>query len=146
MMANIEASLFKGDNNWALMLDPDGFIAEGPGWNIFLVKDGVLYTSEPRNCLLGVSRGVALQLAAQLGIPLRETNLGRYEALCADEIFCTASSFCLVHAIAFEDQELSPSPGPVYQRLLEAWKQYVGIDFVQQAKDYHAALEAWKTR
>ena len=42
MMANIEASLFKGDNNWALMLDPDGFIAEGTGDNFLIVKDSVL--------------------------------------------------------------------------------------------------------
>ena len=44
LMANIEAGQAKGDNNWALLLDPEGFIAEGSGDNFFIVKDGVVIT------------------------------------------------------------------------------------------------------
>lgn len=133
----------RGQGLWALLVDPDGFVTEGTGCNVFAVQDGKLRTPEPRNILKGVSRKVTLQLAEKLGIPAEETNLTVDDLLAADEIFCTASSFCLVHAICFEDKELSASPGPVFQRLVEAWKEYVGLDFIQQARDYQAALESW---
>ena len=114
------------------------------GSHRFHSHDGILSTPEPRNILKGVSRKVTLRLAAELGIETRETNLTVDDLRAADEIFCTASSFCLVHATAFEDREFTPTPGPVFERLTEAWKDYVGLDFVQQARDYHAALDAWK--
>ena len=50
-MANIEASDFKGENNWALMLDPDGFIAEGSGNNLFIIKNNKVISPEGRNML-----------------------------------------------------------------------------------------------
>ena len=144
MMAQLQAQRM-GGGQWPVMLDPDGFIAEGPGWNIFLVKDGVLYTSEPRNCLLGVSRGVVLQLAAQLGIPLRETNLGRYEALCADEMFCTATTYSLVHAVSFEGQTVGDGqPGPIFRKITKAWQEMVGVDFVAQAHSYAERVDMWE--
>ena len=54
--ANMEAALFKGENNWALMLDNDGYIAEGSGDNFFIVKDGAVISPEGRNMLRGISR------------------------------------------------------------------------------------------
>ncbi len=135
-----------GDGVWPVLLDPDGFLAEGPGWNIFLVKDGALYTSEPRNILLGVSRAATMQLARELGIEVREKNLGRLEALDADEIFCTATTFCLVHAVSFEGQALgAASPGPLFKRLRAAWQEHVGLDFVAQAHSYAQRLPEWES-
>ena len=55
-MANIEASEMKEKNNWALMLDPDGFVAEGSGTNFLIVKDGKVISPEGRNMLRGISR------------------------------------------------------------------------------------------
>ena len=134
-----------GAGIWPVMLDPDGFLAEGPGWNIFLVKDGVVFSPEPRNCLLGVSRGNVLTLAERLEIPVRQANLGRYEALQADEIFCTSTTYCICHAVEFEGQTVGDgSPGPVFQRLQAAWKEQVGVDFVAQAEDYAQRLAAWR--
>ena len=136
-----------GAGLWPILLDTDGFLAEGAGCNIFLVKDGVVYTPEPRNILLGVSRATVLELAQQLGIESRETNLGRYEALMADEIFCTASTYCMVHATEFEGQQIGDGqPGPIFTRLINAWKELAGIDFVAQARDYHQRLPAWEQR
>ena len=134
-----------GAGRWPVLLDPDGFLAEGPGWNIFLVRNGELLTPEPRNILLGVSRATTIELARESGIPVRETNLGRYEALQADEIFCTATTYALVHATTFEGQTIGDGkPGPIFNQLLEAWKQSVGIDFVAQARDYAERLPAWE--
>ena len=56
LMANIEASLFKGENNWPLMLDTDGYIAEGSGDNFFIVKNNTVISPEGRNMLRGISR------------------------------------------------------------------------------------------
>src|SRR5204862_501439 len=115
------------------------------GWNIFLVKSGTLYTPEPRNILLGVSRSTTLELAHQLGIPVRETNLGRYEALRADEMFCTATTYSLVHAASFEGQSVGDGkPGPIFLKPLEGWKRLAGVDFVAQAKEYAQGLPAWE--
>jgi branched-chain amino acid aminotransferase len=145
-MANLQAARM-GAGRWPLLLDPDGFLAEGPGWNIFLVKHGVLFSPESRNILLGVSRGMILEQAQQLGIPVRETNLGRYEALMADEMFCTATTYGMVHAATFEGQSIGGgSPGPIFRRLLEAWKSAVGVDFVAQSQEYAARLPEWERR
>jgi branched-chain amino acid aminotransferase len=136
-----------GSGRWPVLLDPDGFLAEGPGWNIFLVKGGVLFSPEPRNILLGVSRAMTIELAAKAGIEVREANLGRFEALTADEIFCTATTYALVHAATFEGQPVGDGRGgPVFRRLLEAWKQAAGVDFVAQARDYAARLPEWERR
>ena len=143
-MAQLQARRM-GEGSWALLLDPDGFIAEGPGWNIFLVKDNVIYTPEPRNILQGVSRAMTIELAEKLRIPVRESNLGRYEALQADEIFTTSTPHCLVHASTFEGQVVGDGkPGPVFERLMEAWKELVGLDFVAQARAYESRMDEWE--
>ncbi len=143
-MAELQAARCSA-GDWPVLLDPDGFLAEGPGWNIFLVKDGVIFTPEPRNILLGVSRGTILDLARELGIEVREANLGRYEAALADEIFCSATTYCLVHATSFEGQPVGDGrPGPVFQRLTKAWKDLVKLDFVEQARDYRRRLPQWE--
>ena len=76
-MANIEVSQVKGDNNWALLLDPDGFITEGTGDNFFIVKNGKIITPEGRNILRGISRDYIFELAEELNIPCRK----KYRAL-----------------------------------------------------------------
>jgi len=136
-----------GADVWPLMLDPDGYIAEGPGWNVMLVKNGELLSPEPRNILQGVSRDVSRDLAGQLGIPMRETNLAVYDALQADEIFCTATTYCLVHAVSFEGRTIGDGrPGPVFSRLMDAWKKLAGVDFVAQAHSYSDILADWEAR
>ena len=75
MMANIQTSEFPGENNWPLLLDPDNFVAEGSGDNFFIVKNNILYTPEPRNILVGISRNYIFELADELGISYNETNL-----------------------------------------------------------------------
>ena len=143
-IANLQAARM-GNGLWPCLLDPDGFLAEGTGWNVFLVKDGTVYSPEPRNMLRGVSRAVTMELAGELGIPVVETNLGRYEALQADEIFTTGTTSSIIWVRSFEGQTVSDGkPGPVHQRLLEAWKQRAGIDFVAQAKSYQGRLDAWE--
>ena len=134
----------RSGNRWPIMLDTDGFLAEGPGWNIFLVKDGILYTPEGRNVLLGVSRATVIELAVHLGVEVREVNLGRYEALMADEMFTTSTPYCMVHVRSFEGQDVGDgTAGPIFTKIINAWKESVGVDFVAQAQIYAERLPQW---
>ena len=65
-MASLQAA--RMGNVWPVMLDTDGFLTEGTGWNLFLVRGGKIYSPEPRNILLGVTRRVTIELADKLGI------------------------------------------------------------------------------
>ena len=141
-MALLQADRVGG--KWPVLLDPDGYLAEGPGWNLFLVKKGVLYTPEPRNILQGVSRDATIELSERLGINVVQTNLGRYEALMADEIFCTSTTFNLIHAATIDGQTIGTAkPGPIFKKLMAGWKEMVGLDFVRQAKVYAERLPKW---
>ncbi|MDF2446270.1 MAG: branched-chain amino acid aminotransferase [Moraxellaceae bacterium] len=76
----------------ALLLDPEGYVAEGSGENIFLVKDGVLYTPEVTSCLNGITRNAAITLANDLGIKVVEKRITRDEVYIADEAFFTGTA------------------------------------------------------
>ena len=142
-MANIEASNWKGKNNWALLLDPDGFIAEGTGDNIFFVKNGVVYTPEPRNILLGISRAYIFDLCEELGIKCVEKNLETYDAYTADESFMTATPFCLLPVTHFNGSKVGDGKmGKITQKLHDQWSKNVGVNIFQQIRDYSTECQA----
>lgn len=141
-MANIEVSLFKGDNNWALLLDPDGFIAEGTGDNFFIVKNGVIITPEGRNVLRGISRDFIFELAEKLSLHCIEKNIEPYDVYTADEAFMTGTPFCLLPVTSLNNVEIGDGVlGPVTKRLLETWSTIVGLDIVQQIKAFNLEIE-----
>ena len=76
----------------ALLLDVDGFVAEGSGENFFLVRDGVIYTPELTSALDGITRATIAQLAKDLGIEMRERRITRDEVYVADEAFFTGTA------------------------------------------------------
>lgn len=114
VMARIEAVESGFDE--AVLLDVRGFVAEAPGENIFVVKDGVLRTPNAHNVLDGITRKVVLEIAEQEGIPAEEADLTLYDLYTADECFLT-SSFSRVHAVAEVDGRPIPAPGPITTRL-----------------------------
>lgn len=135
LQANVEVSHYKGKNAWALLRDPSGFLTEGTGANFFLVKDGCLYTPEPRNILRGISRQYVMELATDLKIPVYERNLEAYDLMTADEAFFTATPFCMLPATRFTGRPLGQGgPGPVFQRLLAEWSVRVGVDIAAQVR------------
>ena len=79
VMARIEAVESGFDE--AILLDVRGFVAEAPGENVFVVKDGVLKTPKPHNVLDGITRKVVLEIAEREGIPAEEADLTLYESL-----------------------------------------------------------------
>ncbi|MEA2102929.1 MAG: branched-chain amino acid transaminase, partial [Thermodesulfobacteriota bacterium] len=76
----------------AIMLDPQGYVAEGSGENIFFVKDGVLFTPPATSVLPGITRDMVFRLAADQGIDVREENITRDELYIADEVFFTGTA------------------------------------------------------
>ena len=87
LMANIEASQFKGDDNWALLLDTAGFISEGTGDNFFIIKNNRVITPEGHDILRGISRQYVIEeLCPQLGIECLEEKISPYDVYTADEI------------------------------------------------------------
>lgn len=144
-MANIEASLFKGDNNWALLLDPDGFIAEGTGDNFFIVKDGAVITPEGRNILRGISRATIFELAKQLELPCEEKNIEPYDVYAADEAFMTGTPFCLLPVTSLNSVQIGDGKqGKITNMLLDRWGRNVGVDIVAQIKAFNREIEELK--
>ncbi len=76
----------------ALMLDVDGFIAEGSGENVFIVRDGVVYTPELSACLDGITRKTVINLAEKAGYKIVEKRITRDEVYVADEAFFTGTA------------------------------------------------------
>ena len=138
LMANIEASLFKGDNNWALMLDPDGFIAEGSGDNFFIIKNGELISPEGRNMLRGITRQFIMdELAPALNMPVKEKNIELFDAYNADEAFICATPFCMIPVTSINSIQIgNGKPGEHYKSLIKQWSKVVGIDIEKQIHDW----------
>ncbi len=141
MMANIDVSNYEGTNNWALLLDPDGSVAEGTGDNFFIVKDRVVITPEGRNILRGVSRAYVLEeLASQLELRGVEKNIEPYDVVTADEAFMTGTPFCILPVTSLNRIPIGTGRvGPVTKALLDRWSANVGVDIVAQIKGWGRA-------
>ena len=137
LMANLEVSQIDDPSAWALLLDPDGFIAEGTGSNFFIVKDGRVLTPEPRNILRGIRRKYTIELARKMGLEVIECNLNQYDAITADEAFFTSTAFTLMPCVKVSGCVLGDGAiGPITRKIIEAWNNLVGLDFIAQAKEY----------
>jgi branched-chain amino acid aminotransferase len=119
---------------WAVLLDVNGNLSEGQGSNIFLVRDGKLLTPRERYVLPGVSRQAVIDLSHELGISCEENDIDLYDAYTADECFLTSTSLCICGARSLNGRTFAAGevPGPVTKRLVDAYKQLVGCDFVAQ--------------
>ncbi|WMJ07249.1 branched-chain amino acid transaminase [Nitrosomonas sp. sh817] len=90
ILANQEVALNGYDE--ALLLDAEGYVAEGSGENIFIVKQGKLYTPDLTSCLEGITRASIMELATELGITVIEKRITRDEIYCAEEAFFTGTA------------------------------------------------------
>lgn len=76
----------------ALLLDSEGYVSEGSGENIFIVRDGVIYTPDLTSCLDGITRNTIFILASELGLTIKEKRITRDEVYIADEAFFTGTA------------------------------------------------------
>jgi branched-chain amino acid aminotransferase len=117
----------------ALLLDAEGYVMEGSGENIFIVRDGVLYTPDLTSALDGITRKTVMALAAELGLRVVEKRITRDEVYIADEAFFTGTA-AEVTPIREVDGRLigAGGRGPITQRLQELY-----FDQVHGRRDEH---------
>ena len=117
-----------------LMTNAQGFVTECRGANFMFVADGRICLPDRSNVLPGVSMQTVLDLAKVLGIAVDEGSYTTGDIYEADEAFVSSTRYCMLPVSAVNGCALGRSvPGPVTVRLLSAWKEVVGIDFVAQA-------------
>lgn len=118
-----------------VILDTDGYVAENKGGNIFAVINGELCTPTTENCLDGVSRQTALELAEVLGVTTHQTRLQMYDLYTADELFFTSTPYSIMPATRLNGLPVGNGKvGKITQSLLQAWSKSVGMDIVAQAE------------
>jgi branched-chain amino acid aminotransferase len=116
---------------WALLLDSDGFVTETAAANFLLVKNGAVLSPPRQSILGGISLLTTEEICQELQIPFQERQLTLKDCLEADEALLTGTSFCLAGVSQLNGQSI-PWPGKVFEKLLEAWNQRVGMDIRKQ--------------
>ena len=102
----------------ALLLDTEGYVSEGSGENIFLVRDGVIYTPDVTSALDGITRATVMQLAADAGIKVVEKRITRDEVLIADEAFFTGTAAEVTPIRELDGRNIGAGKrGPVTEKL-----------------------------
>lgn len=124
-----------------VLLDTHGNLAEGRGNNIFLVRNGTVYTPREQFVLPGISRKTTIELAEGLGIPVVEKDLDLYDATTADEAFLTSTSWCICPVRAVNGARVGALgngaiPGPVTKKLIDAYVKLVDFDWYGQYLRY----------
>jgi branched-chain amino acid aminotransferase len=100
-----------------IMLDLDGHVTEGPGFNLFVVKGGTLY-SPPEGILMGITRQTVFELAAEHAIPAHEAQLTAYDLYAADEVFLTSTAGGIMPLVEIDGRAIGEGkPGPLSQRI-----------------------------
>ena len=102
----------------ALMLDCNGFVSEGSGENLFIVRDGVLYTPDLTSALDGITRRTILTYAQEMGIEYREKSITRDEVYIADEAFLTGTAAEVTPMRELDDRPIGEGKrGPLTEKL-----------------------------
>ena len=121
ILAKIEANIAGVEE--AIMLNAEGFVAECTGDNIFILKEGQMFTPPlSAGALYGITRGVVMGLAREAGIPASEPNLTRYDLFNADECFLTGTGAELIPVTKIDGRVIgSGKPGPITKRLVKSY-------------------------
>ena len=102
----------------ALLLDTEGYVSEGAGENVFIVRDSVIYTPDLASCLDGITRDSVLTMARDLGYKVVEKRITRDEMYCADEAFFTGTAAEVTPIRELDDRIIGEgSRGPITEKL-----------------------------
>ncbi len=111
----------------ALLLDTEGYVSEGAGENVFIVKNGRIYTPDLASCLDGITRDSVVTLARDMGIEVIEKRITRDEVYCADEAFFTGTAADVTPIRELDGRMIgSGSRGPVTEKLQSMFFDIVG--------------------
>ncbi len=132
ILANNEVTAAGYDE--AVLLDPEGYICEGSGENVFIVRKGVLYTPDLTSCLEGITRDTIIQLASEMGIKVVEKRITRDEMYSADEAFFCGTAAEITPIRELDDRVIGVGHrGPVTKALQDKF-----FDLVNGRSDTHA--------
>jgi branched-chain amino acid aminotransferase len=120
-LATREAAL--GGYEEAILLDTEGYVAEGSGENIFIVKDGVLQTPPLSSAVLaGITRDSVVRIARDLGVPVKEEKFTRDTMYLADELFMTGTAAEVTPVREVDNRRIGTGkPGPITRRVQETY-------------------------
>ena len=110
----------------AIMLNPQGYVCEGSGDNIFIAKDSRLITPPGSDgTLAGITRDFIITLAEQAGIETEMRSLRPYDLYVANECFLCGTGAELIPVRAIDGREMQTCPGPLYERIRQAFSQAI---------------------
>jgi branched-chain amino acid aminotransferase len=119
VLAKLEAT--RSGYEEAILLNEEGYVADGSGENVFVVRDGVLYTPPTTaSCLPGITRASVMRMATVLGIEVREVNLVRTDLYFADEVFLCGTA-AEVTPVASVDDHATGGRGPVTKAIQDVF-------------------------
>jgi branched-chain amino acid aminotransferase len=125
----------------ALMLDPEGYMTEGTGENLFIIRNNVIKTTQLTSILNGVTRNTVMEMIGKFGYKLVETRFTRDELYCADEVFLTGTAAEITPVSSVDDRKIgrgdaAGKPGPITQRIQKSYAALVrgelGGEFPQE--------------
>lgn len=127
ILAKIEANYKGGDE--AIFFDTNGYLSEGSGDNIFVIKNGSIITPPTLNNLRGITRMVAIEIATELGIPVSERNMGYFDLYSADEVFVTGTAAEVAPITLIDGRVIGNGrPGAITRQIIEKFKVIVHKD------------------
>jgi branched-chain amino acid aminotransferase len=127
ILAKIEANYKGGDE--AIFFDTNGYLSEGSGDNIFIIKNGIISTPPTLNNLRGITRMVAIELATELGLNVIERNMGYFDLYSADEVFVTGTAAEVAPITKIDGRVIgNGKPGAITRQLMEKFKVVVHSD------------------
>lgn len=135
-MANLEVQR-QDKKSWALLLDSNGYVAEGTGSNFFIVSNNrfELYTPKGTNILRGISRDYVMKLGRQLGMEVIEKDITLYDVYTAREAFFTCTPFSIVPCTMINGKPIDEGRvGKRTKYLMKKWEQEVGCNWREQAE------------
>lgn len=125
ILANQEALTDGYDE--ALLLDTEGYVSEGSGENVFIVKNGKIYTPDLASCLDGITRDSIVTLARDLGIEVIQKRITRDEVYCADEAFFTGTAAEVTPIRELDNRAIGDGTrGPITTKLQALFFDIVG--------------------
>ncbi len=128
ILGKIEAKQFGALE--AIMLNEQGYVAECTADNVFIVHKGTIITpGASQGALKGITRGSMFDIAKDIGVPIRESDMTRYDVWCADECFLTGTGAEVIPVVKLDGREIGTGkPGPITQRVLASFRKLVLVD------------------
>jgi branched-subunit amino acid aminotransferase/4-amino-4-deoxychorismate lyase len=122
----------------AILLDQDGYVAESTTANVLIYREQEGISTPPDDhVLVGISLGVVHELAGRLGIPFMRRRITPEELHAADELMLASTSVCVLPVVECDAVKIGTGrPGVIFERLITAWSELVGVDVMAQAQRF----------